>query len=134
MSALRARLSWLLCGWLLQCTAWTAPVALLAAGMSPNASAACDCPTDEGATCPMHQPSAHDGSAPEPCAFRAAHHPVDVALLTLAGGIGVLPAVASASEPPQSASFVASAPSAVVRRPARPFSPPPRPVRPIARS
>ena len=76
MGALRRRLSWMLCLWLLfQGAAIAAPVALALAHVTVPGQELCDCPgTDHGVTCPMHHGSGTSprrrASAPSP---RARH-------------------------------------------------------------
>lgn len=94
MPRLRARLSWMLASWLvLQLAAIAVPVVLAATGHA-TVEELCDCPgIEHGATCPMHHgPSrSSDRSDEETCTLRSACASPDAALLSLAGGIGVLP-------------------------------------------
>jgi hypothetical protein len=92
MRFLRKRLSWMLTAWLgCQGVALAAPVALAAAGTMP-VEELCTCTGGDHETCPMH----HSRQADEPgrtaiCGMSSACAPADVALLSMAGGAGVLP-------------------------------------------
>jgi hypothetical protein len=78
-------------------------VVLAAAGASP-VEELCTCPGGDHETCPMHHGrSTEEGSAPV-CAMTSSCAPADVALLSFAGGIGVLPAGSATFDLPQDAS------------------------------
>jgi len=89
MRRFRQHLSIVLCGWLFtQLLALAVPVAL-AAGAA-QAEDLCTCAGGDHDACPMHHGHPQDAST---CAMRSLHAPTDVALLSLAGGTGVLPQI-----------------------------------------
>lgn len=96
MRFVRRYMSWLLSVWLVcQVAALAAPVVLASAGPVEQL---CTCPGGDHDTCPMHhgQP---DGQGTAQSGVAACHAPVDVALLSMAGGVGVLPTVALLERP-----------------------------------
>lgn len=92
MRLLRRRLSWMLGGWLVfQCAGIIAPVVLSATGWV--AVSTCTCPAAaHGAACPMHHADDRETTgASRRCVIENAAAPIDIALLSLAGGGGLLP-------------------------------------------
>jgi hypothetical protein len=83
---------WLVC----QTIALATPVALLAAGMSP-VEELCTCALGEHETCPMHHSRQQHGDGPSMCGLGGSGS--DVALLSMAGGAGVLPAAIELPQP-----------------------------------
>lgn len=93
MRILRQHLTRILLGWLLiQFSVIASPVALAAAGMVV-ADEICTCPggAAHGAACPMHHREEAASTGASRCTMQNASAPLDVALLSLAGGAGVLP-------------------------------------------
>ena len=110
MKFVRRHMSWLLSAWLVcQVTALAAPVVLASSG---TVEELCTCPGGNHDTCPMHhgQP---DGQGTAPTGVGACRAPVDVALLWMAGGAGVLPTVALLERPNVSALVVLPEPAPV---------------------
>jgi len=111
MKFVRRHLSWLLSAWLVcQVTALAAPV-VLASGAGTSQEL-CTCPGGDHDTCPMHhgQP---EGQGVAPTGVAACHAPVDAALLSMAGGAGVLPTVALLERPNISARLALAEPTTV---------------------
>ena len=127
MKFVRLHLSRLMCIWLLcQVVALAAPVVLAAAG-SP-VEELCTCPGGDHETCPMHHGTQSDPSdtpAPAVCGIKACSSPVDVALLSMAGGAGVLSSSAQFDCPLVTAPVVIQEPSSF-DQPAPHHTPPPR--------
>lgn len=93
MGPLRRRLSWLLSVWLAcQLVALAAPAALVAAGSTP-VEELCTCPGGDHDTCPMHHGSSPEQPSSGSSAVTGSCAPADAALLSFAGGVGVLPSV-----------------------------------------
>jgi hypothetical protein len=91
MRPLRRRLSWLLSVWLVcQVVALAAPAALAAAGSMP-VEEICTCPGGDHETCPMHHGSSPEQRSSSDSAVTGSCAPADAALLSFAGGVGVLP-------------------------------------------
>jgi hypothetical protein len=91
MRFLRQHLSWLLLVWLsCQTFALSAPVVLAAAASAP-VEELCTCPGGDHETCPMHHGTQSAAPGAPVCGATACCAPVDVALLSLAGGAGILP-------------------------------------------
>ncbi|HUR34787.1 MAG TPA: hypothetical protein VM032_13385 [Vicinamibacterales bacterium] len=112
MAFIRHHLSWLLCGWLAcQLTALAAPVVLAAAGAAP-VEELCTCAGGDHETCPMHHggPTAPDGASP--CAVSASCVPGHIALLSMAGGAGILPSAITVTRQTASAPVSIADPSA----------------------
>lgn len=129
MQRIRKPLSWLVAGWLVSqlATLVAAPIVLGGSGAVHAASddANCTCPpgTAPGLTCPMH--SSPYGDAPT-CRIRSTSGPSDAALLSLVGGLGVLPPSRSVPYVAPVARAVAIPPVALIGRSELPESPPPR--------
>jgi hypothetical protein len=136
MSRLRSRLSWLAAAWLV-CQAGSlaaAPLALCC-GASLSSAAdedACCQGLAPGQTCPLHGHSkpadiaqANGPDQADRCAMRSACAPVDLALLSLAGGPAVLPSDGAFSVMVRSTPF-AELSSPALSRVVLPESPPPR--------
>jgi hypothetical protein len=125
MPSVRRRLSWIIRVWLICQVAGlaAAPFALCCASLaSADQTPACCRGLSPGQTCPMH----HGGEEDRTCKMRSACSRSDAALLTLAGGLGVLPTATTtvtAFDPGDVVS--ALSPSARLRTD-RPESPPPR--------
>ncbi len=126
MKSLRLRLSWILVGWLfVQFAGTVAPVVLAAAGV-PSGDVLCECPgTEHGATCPMHHGQAPKQDDTNRCRLQNTYTPTDAALLSLAGGIGVLPQVATLHIDMAQTSILATD-GALSSRTELPDAPPPR--------
>src|SRR5262245_48325358 len=85
MRRIRRRLSWLIAGWLIcQTASLTAAPIGTALGLGTDA---CCAGLGPGQTCPMHHSRAGDRT----CKMRSACPRADFALVSLAGGVGVLP-------------------------------------------
>jgi len=111
MRFVRRHLSWLLSAWLVcQVTALAAPVVLATSGAVEEL---CTCAGGDHETCPMHHGTQGDGQDTSPTGVGACHAPVDVALLWLAGGAGVLPTVALLERPNTSVRVALPEPVAV---------------------
>lgn len=129
MQRIRKPLSWLVAGWLVfqLATLVAAPIVLGGSGAVHAASddANCTCPpgTAPGLTCPMH--SSPYGDAPA-CRIRSTSGPSDAALLSLVGGLGVLPPSRSVPYVAPVARAVAIPTVALIGRSELPESPPPR--------
>jgi len=129
MQWIRKPLSLLVAGWLViqLATLVAAPIVLGGSGVVHTASgdANCTCPpgTAPGLTCPMH--SSPHGDAPT-CRIRSTSGPSDAALLSLVGGLGVLPLSRSVPYVAPVAAAVAIPPVALIGRSELPESPPPR--------
>jgi len=126
MSLVRRRLSWLICCWLaFQIAGFVAaPFALCCEDPSAFAEPDCCQGVGPGQTCPMHHKTKPDDDST--CKMRNACAPADSALVSLSGGLGVLPTVTS-----DVIAFTAGDPltglsESHVLRAARPEPPPPR--------
>src|SRR5262245_26765086 len=85
MRVIRRRLSWLIVAWLVcQAASLTAAPAM---AVFDSADPCCE-GLGPGQTCPMHHPSRESDRT---CKMRSACPTGDAALLSLAGGLGVLP-------------------------------------------
>lgn len=128
MTFIRQYLSRLMCIWLLcQVVALAAPVVLVAAGAS-SVEELCTCPGGDHETCPMHHGTQSDPSdrpAPGVCGIKACSSPVDIALLSMAGGAGVLSSAAQFDHLLVTASVVVPE-AASLEQPASNHTPPPR--------
>ena len=82
------------------------------------------CPGGDHETCPMHHGGSPDRSD-RVCAMTNCSAPVDVALLSMAGGAGVLPSAFSVAQP-QFSSRLVLPPQAIVHAPIAHDTPPPR--------
>jgi hypothetical protein len=135
MTAVRRRLSTIAAFWLLlQLAGIVVPSTLSAFGFAA-AEALCNCPDVEpGALCPMHHtPSSrsHSTSTSKPadaerCRIQNARAPIDAALLSLAGGTGILATVAGHKPPMPPAATVIAETVDRLSRAYSPDSPPPR--------
>jgi hypothetical protein len=91
MHHLRQHLSWMLFIWLaFEGTVLAAPVVLAAAGSMP-VEELCTCPGGDHETCPMHHGQESDASDLAVCSMCSVGGPMDMALLSMAGGVGLLP-------------------------------------------
>lgn len=125
MGPLRRRLSWLLSVWLAcQLVALAAPAALVAAGSTP-VEELCTCPGGDHDTCPMHHGSSPEQPSSGSSAVTGSCAPADAALLSFAGGVGVLPSVLDLFTL-QSASAIDVPPQATVEPAVSHDTPPPR--------
>jgi hypothetical protein len=90
MALVRRRLSWLICGWLAcQLAGYVAaPLALCCEDPSTSVLPDCCQAAAPGQTCPMHHNADQDDRT---CKMRNACARGDSALLTLSGGLGVMP-------------------------------------------
>jgi len=91
MVRIRRRLSWLICGWL--AVQLAGAVAAPLAFRCQDAQAAGDLPAcckalAPGQTCPMHH---HQHEHDRTCKMRSVCGRADAALVTLTGGLGILP-------------------------------------------
>jgi hypothetical protein len=125
MPFVRSRLSWIVGAWLVCQVAGlaAAPIALCCA----NQEAAADTPSccrglAPGQKCPMH----HHEESDRTCKMRNACSQSDAALLTLSGGLGVLPSSTVGVSAFDPGDIVATASPVPVPRSDRPESPPPR--------
>jgi hypothetical protein len=123
MFGIRRHIGWLASVWLIcQCAAFAAPAAVCCMDRAPSQSHAThSCCMTGTAPCPMHRPTAERA-----CAMNGPCQAADAALLSLAGGLGVLPPVTPF---PLDAQLVAAAPMTsqpLVDRTICPTSPPPR--------
>jgi hypothetical protein len=108
MQYLRRRLSWMLFIWLaFQGTALAAPVVLAIAGSAP-AEELCTCPGGDHETCPMHHGQKANSPTSATCGMRSVGAPTDVALLSMAGGVGLVPESAVIPLRLQSSTILAS--------------------------
>jgi hypothetical protein len=91
MRVFRRVLSTVLVAWLAaQSTTLAMPLMMAFSGPSEEI---CTCEIGDHATCPMHHGQAMDSAdGGQHCSMRAAAAPFDAVLLSLAGGVGVLPA------------------------------------------
>src|SRR5262245_7424298 len=92
MQALRVRLSRFAAVWLgCQLAIFAAAPVTFAATASVVSAKACECPDAKpGQACPMHSGSSAQTSDSATCHMRGTCAALDVALLTLASGLGVL--------------------------------------------
>jgi hypothetical protein len=128
MSRFRLRLRSLVVVWLLcQLATFAAAPVLSAAGVDMHlGEAPCDCPdTEPGAACPMHKSPAKSDRSGTDCVVTSACPPQDVALLSLAVGLGVLP-VQTTITAPSTVATMSATPVVVGSRFALPDAPPPR--------
>jgi hypothetical protein len=101
MQRMRWCLSWLAAGWVLcQLAAFAAaPIVLSADGLDPVTVERCTCAEGApGAACPMHQ--GHGGDPKRSgtdCKLRSSCASSEAALLSLAGGLGLVPSPAVVS-------------------------------------
>jgi hypothetical protein len=126
MIGFRRRLSWVLYTWIAcQAVGLAIPIALAASGVV--SIQICTCPgEDHGATCPMHHGKSASAKDEELCSLQSATRPLDAALLSMAGGAGVLPQLV-ASAPLQPAVAAIAVAAAVPQSWTEvPNSPPPR--------
>jgi hypothetical protein len=70
--------------------ALAAPVALAVAGSAP-VEELCTCPGGDHETCPMHHGQKANSPISAVCGMRSLGAPTDVALLSMAGGLGLVP-------------------------------------------
>lgn len=129
MFAMRRRLSTLAIVWILfQIAGTSAPLTLLATGA--QAAEICTCPSaDHGATCPMHHPqgaNANRDGHEQRCKLQNACAPADAALLSLAGGAGLVSAAVSCTPSDLSVATIATPATNRLSRGHTPDSPPPR--------
>jgi hypothetical protein len=127
MTAVRRRLSAFAMLWvLIQIAGTSAPLMLLAdAGMATEEL--CTCPSaDHGATCPMHHPQGSTSDRNDHCKLQNGCAPLEVALLSLAGGAGVPSSAVQDLPSPPSSARAAVLPPARLFRADTPDSPPPR--------
>ena len=128
MKFVRRHMSWLLSIWLVcQVTALAAPVVLASSGAG-TVDELCTCPGGDHETCPMHHGTQSDPSdrpAPGVCGIKACSSPVDVALLSMAGGAGVLWSSAQFEYPLGTAPVFIQEPASL-DQPAPNHTPPPR--------
>lgn len=125
MTFIRQYLSRLMCIWLLcQVVALGAPVVLVAAGATP-VEELCTCPGGDHETCPMHHGTQSTAPDSTVCGMKACSSPVDIALLSMAGGAGVLSSSVQ-FEYPRVAAFVVAQEPASLDQPAPNHTPPPR--------
>jgi hypothetical protein len=121
MTLPRRRISWVLAGWLLCQFAGVAAPLLFAAKAAVEEL--CFCPDAEpGAACPMHAKK----EAPAGNSLKSDCNPSDAALLSLAGGAGILSetfALTASDDVVEYIDVLASEPTSVV---SHPDSPPPR--------
>jgi len=125
MPIVRRRLSWIICGWLACQVAGlvAAPFAFCCQGNAKATQVPTCCRAlTPGQKCPMH----HGGQDDRTCKMRNACAPADSALLTLAGGLGVLPPATSGVTAFDPGDRVGSLNISTILRAARPESPPPR--------
>jgi hypothetical protein len=123
MSGIRRHIAWIASVWLMcQCAAFAAPAAVCCMDRAPSqVPATHSCCTNGNGPCPMHRPTAERA-----CAMKGACQQADAALLSLAGGLGILPPVTPI---PLDAHLVAAAlvsSHPLVDRATSPTSPPPR--------
>jgi hypothetical protein len=126
MGVIRRRLVWLATvGLVCQLAGFATAPTLLAFGVA-TVDDDCGCPNvAPGQVCPMHH-HARKGKDDGTCKMRSGCQPPEVALLSMAGGPGILPSptqVVIAFD--LAAALVPGAPQAIARA-ARPESPPPR--------
>jgi len=125
MALVRRRLSWLICGWLaFQLASYVAaPFALCCEDPAASVLPECCEAAAPGQTCPMHH---NVDTGDRTCKMRNACARADSALLTLSGGLGVMPTPTN-----DVIAFTAGERLTALRSPAvvrtdRPESPPPR--------
>jgi hypothetical protein len=125
MSVVRRRLSWIICGWLACQLAGlaVAPFALCCDNAHAlDATPACCRGLPPGQKCPMH----HTGEGDRTCKMRSACGGSNAALLTLSGGIGMIPAATSAVTAFDPGERIAALSVSALPRADRPDAPPPR--------
>ena len=125
MSFLRKRTAWIAAAWLTcHALALTAP---LAAVVIAAAEDLCTCPGGTpGAVCPMHHRVMTPDAKPAGPQVRNGCAQPDTALLSLTGGLGVLPVSAVQSSLALLPATVASVAIASIQHVAIPDAPPPR--------
>jgi hypothetical protein len=125
MSVIRRRLSWMIGAWLCCQVAGfaAAPFALCCPDVdAPDQTPACCRALGPGQTCPMH----HGGHGDTTCKMRSACGRPDAALLTLAGGIGILPSATTSVTAFDPGAILTPITASAVLRSQPPESPPPR--------
>ena len=124
MRFVRSRLSWIVFGWLMCQTAGlvAAPFALCCQESSDAGLPECCQGLAPGQTCPMHH-ARHDDAI---CKMRNACVRADSALVSLAGGIGVLPAATIGVNAFAPSDRISTLTASALLRAARPEPPPPR--------
>jgi hypothetical protein len=125
MPLFRRRLSWMIGVWLSCQIAGlaAAPFALCCDGANAaDQPATCCRGLAPGQTCPMH----HGGGKDTTCKMRSACGHSDAALLTLAGGLGILPSATISVTAFDPGSILRPAVPSTELRAERPDSPPPR--------
>src|SRR4051812_47829806 len=124
MPFVRSRLSWIVGGWLLCQIAGlaAAPFALCCANQAVDETPACCRGLAPGQKCPMH----HGDDSHPTCKMRNACNQSDAALLTLSGGVGVLPASTIGEIAFDPGDLLAAPSDSAAPRTDRPESPPPR--------
>jgi hypothetical protein len=128
MPSVRRRLSWMIRVWLICQIAGfaAAPTALGCGGANAvdvDETPACCRGLGPGETCPMHH--SHDGSDTT-CKMRSVCGRSDAALLTLAGGLGVLPSATISVTAFDPGAILGPIRVSTVLRPQPPEPPPPR--------
>lgn len=93
MPKLRKRTLWLAAAWLVcQLAALATPIVVNATSLVVGTDDLCTCPGGSGSTaCPMHGAHGKSQDDPNKTSVRNSCAPPDAALLSLAGGLGVLP-------------------------------------------
>jgi hypothetical protein len=125
MPLVRRRLSWIIRIWLLCQAAGLAAAPLGLCCGHPSAAEqtpSCCRGLAPGKTCPMH----HGDDDDRTCKMRSACSGSDAALLTLAGGVGVLPTATSSVTAFVPGDVVTAVGASALLRADRPESPPPR--------
>jgi hypothetical protein len=123
MSGIRRHIAWIASVWLMcQCAAFAAPAAVCCMDRAPSPSAAkhsC-CMTGNG-PCPMHRPTTERA-----CVMKGSCDQADAALLSLAGGLGILPHLTPFPLDAQLVTAASMTAQPLVDRTTCPASPPPR--------
>jgi hypothetical protein len=117
---IRRRLSWLVAGWLACQAAMLAGAPALAA-MGVDQDACCQ-GLAPGQTCPMHQSRAGDRT----CKMRSECPRADFALISMLGGLGILPDTTDSVTTFEPGVIVAHRDRSHSANSSRPESPPPR--------
>jgi hypothetical protein len=127
MGVIRRRLVWLATlGLACQLAGFASAPALIAFGVATASEDDCGCPNvAPGQMCPMHHHS-RKGKDDGTCKMRSGCQPPEVALLSMAGGPGILPNATQVVIAFDFAAPVAHRPSLALSAAARPESPPPR--------
>jgi hypothetical protein len=125
MSLVRRRLSWLICCWLaVQIAGYVAaPFALCCEDVLASALPDCCKLVAPGQTCPMHHKEDSDENT---CKMRNGCAPSDSALVSLSGGIGVMPTLTSDVIAFTAGDSLSGLTESGLVRAARPDAPPPR--------